>query len=238
MKQPRLGSIIFLVSLLCIPLSVFASNKSKARSHPVRNCVQCGFQGTCRTCKGGGSGLYCDTFNCGACQEGDNCVSTLSATPPPVDSKQPLKLSAKVIRAIGAKHARFAITLAEMNVYGITPGERRIYWTPVKFSPSDVDAFLSKEAHSRFFKQYDTEARRLNALIQKGELSELVYAISIKQTEDGSWSIKMKIDGEAAVAAASIDPAYSTLEIKVVPRLAETTLGQQSSKRKVTWEIQ
>lgn len=236
MKQPRLIGTILFVSLLCMPLWVFANNKPKAQPRPVRFCVQCSFHGSCRSCKGGGGGVYCDTFNCGACEEIDQCISTDRVNQTPSDSKQPLKLSAKVIREISVKHPRFAVTLAEMNVYGITPGERRVYWTPVELSPSDVEAFLNKEAHSRFFKRYDTKVRRLNGLIQKGEISDIVYAISIKQTEEGSWSIKMQVEGETT--AASVDPAYSKLEIKVATQPAQTALGQQSSRKIVTWEIQ
>ncbi|HKQ04859.1 MAG TPA: hypothetical protein VJ464_06990 [Blastocatellia bacterium] len=141
-----------------------------------------------------------------------------------------------MIRNIAEKHARFAATLAEMNVYGITPGTRRVYWTPYPLSSPDIEAFLNKSGHSRFFKHYDAEVRKLNVLIQKGELSDIVYDISIKQTEDGAWSIKLQVEDETA--AASVDPAYSRLEIQVAARPAQAAAAQQPPRTKVTWQIQ
>lgn len=240
MKQRHLVGVILFASLLCLPSLEFAKSKPKTTPRPRPVCVQCSFNGDCRSCTGGGTAVYCETFNCGACSEEGECSGhghggILQATQAVPDSKQPLRLSGKVIREIGAKHPRFAITLAEMNVYGVSPGKRRVYWTPIPLTTSDVAAFLSKEAHSRFFKQYDKDVRKLNRLIQKGELSDIVYAISIKDTEDGYWSIEMKVETE--LAAASVDPGYSTLEIDVrVTPAVQNSLGQPSRK-KVTWRL-
>jgi hypothetical protein len=243
MKPNRLVGIILCASLLWIPLSVFANSKLKARPNPRRFCVQCAFNRVqCRTCTSGNHSIFCDTFNCGACEEVDDCSGgpggILEVKQLPSGNQKSLKLPTKLIRDIGAEHARFAITLAEINEKGgLTPGKRRVYWTPVKLSSSDVEAFLNKGTHTRFFKQYDDEVRRLNALIQKGELSDIVYAISIQQTEEGSWSLNMQV--EDGVTEATGDPVASTLEISVVSvQPAQATVGQHSSRKKFTWKLQ
>src|ERR1051325_3688849 len=140
MRLPHLIKVVLFASLLCLPFSAFANGKPKSRPQPVRSCAACTFYNSCRTCTSGGrGGIYCDTFNCGSCQESGQCMLTDSVHRAPSDTNQSIKLSAKIIRDISTKHARFAITLAEMNVYGFAPGERRIYWTPIKFAPSDVE---------------------------------------------------------------------------------------------------
>lgn len=238
MKQRSVIVAVLFATLLCAPLSIPTTGTPNSRP----DCVKCGFNGSCRSCVGGTRALYCETFNCGACQETGYCSGSgpdevLQARLQGPEREQDIEIPPSVIRDIGAKHPRFAITLAEMALYGISPSDRRVYWTPVTLSSSDVEPFLNKAAHRRFFKQYDREVRRLNSLIQKGAISDIVYAISIKETEN-SWSIKMQIEGDLAVA--SVDPSYSTLEIQIEsPQVAtQATSGQQLSRHKVTWQIQ
>ena len=233
-------------SLLYIPFAVFASNP-KTAPHPRPVCVHCTFNGGCRACSGGGGALYCETFNCAACSEEGECDGgpggILRASPKiaaVAKSEEPLRISARIIRDIGMMHPRFAITLAEMNGYGgVSSGERRIYWTPIKFSSSDVEKFLKKEAHSKYFKQFDREVRRLNGLIQTGELSDIVYRVSTKQTDDGGWSIKMHVES-VLTAASTVDPAFSTLQIQArSSQAAQAAVGDRSrTKTTFEWQIQ
>jgi hypothetical protein len=250
MKERHLVSVILFAGLLCIPVSGFANRKSNAATRLRQSCVRCAFNGGgCRTCMGGGNAVYCETFNCGLCSEDGECdggiggsmlsknQSVQSTTPTTSKDSEPLRISSRVIREIATMHPRFAITLAEMNIYGIFPGERRLYWTPIKLSTSDVEKFLSKEAYSKYFRRYDQEVRKLNRLIQKGELTDIVYRVSTKQTEEGSWTIMMHVEGELA-ATSWVDPAYSTLEIHVSGAQSVQGAMGERSQRKVTWQIQ
>jgi hypothetical protein len=242
MRKRHLASVILLVGLLCIPLTELANTKPKA-TPGLRQvaCVSCGYNnGNCRTCVGGGTATYCTTFNCGLCGEDGECSQNLSSAKPSIQSvtttkeKEPLTISSSVIRDIGLAHPRFAITLAEMNVYGISPGEQRLYWTPKTFSSSDVEMFLNKGAHSKYFRQYDREIRGINRLIQKGELSDIVYRISTKLTEDGSWWIRMQVESDLTSAASVGDPSYSTLVMHV--GTIESVQGALGESR-VTWQL-
>lgn len=233
---------ILFAAVLCISVSVSAKSNPEGTAPFPQECVGCGFKHNCQVCVGGGAAVYCITFNCGACEEDGECApgqlrvhsagtDGSKAVTDGSKSVQDLKLSEKVIRKIGAVHPRFAITLAEMNGYGFYPGKRRVYWTPVELTSSDVEAFLDKHAHSDFFEQYNERARSLNSLIQKGEISRIVYAISVEKT-DASWSIKMQVQGDLAV----VDPFYSTLEIQVKESQAAKALGK-SPQNKERWQI-
>lgn len=231
---PLLGTVLC-AALLCTPLSVLANSKPRTRPHARRECVTCGFQGDCRICVGGGDSAYCQTFNCGACSTGGTCLGLdMWSTQVASDGNQSLRISSKVIRDIGTKHPRFAITLAEMNSYGISTGERRVYWTPIPLTPPDVEAFLNKETHTRFFERYDRKVRRLNRLIQQGELSDIVYAVSVEQPKEGSWSITIRVKGDLAGATAD-ESVYTTLEIEVGDD--QPSLGQGASQKIVKWQL-
>lgn len=234
MRLRYLITVLF-AGLLCVPFSVFAKSKPEALPPLQQACVGCGFKHGCASCVGGGTAVYCETFNCGACEEDGYCVpGTTRASLAVSDSSgklRQIRLSEKVIRQISALHPRFAITLAEMNVYGFSPGKRRVYWTPVELTSSDVEAFLHKGTHASFFDDYDEKARALNRLIQAGELSRIVYAISIENT-DTAWSIKVEVQGDLT----AVDPTFSTLEIQVKTSKATQTLGQ-SSRNKERWQI-
>ncbi len=222
-------STFLLIAVLCSPTTIIAT------SEPTPQCVGCGLEDDCKACVGGDSS-YCRTFNCGACGEGGACHGLiLSASSVSSRDGRRLKLPSDLIMEISAKHPRFAITLAEMNVYGISPGEHRIHWTPVTLASSDIDAFLNKGDHSRFFKRYDAEARRLNRLVKNGELSDIVYAVSVSRTAEDGWLIRMQVRGQMITSLAG-DPAYSVLEIQVEPQA--TTSAPERSRKSITWQIQ
>ena len=249
MKQRYLaGSILF--AGICIALPSFANSKPKTSTRLSEACVQCAFNGGgCRTCIGGGFALYCETFNCGLCGTEGECSGGIQSAKPSIQTvstqsvanirdEEPLRISSDVIRNIGAVHPRFAITLAEMNVYGISPGERRLYWTPKTFSPADVENFINKEANSKYFVKYNREVRRLNRLIQKGELADIVYRVSTKLTEEGSWSIKLQVESGLAAASLVKDPAYTTLEIEASSTQSVQGVSAERPQKKFTWQIQ
>lgn len=228
MEQRYVRAIVVFIVALCLPLTIIA------KSDPKPQCVGCGVQDDCKACVGGDSS-YCRTFNCGACAESGTCDLLLSVSSLAPRNRRPLKLPNELIREISLKHPRFAITLAEMNVYGISPGEHRIFWTPVALASPDVEAFLNKGDHSRFFKRYDNEARRLNRLVKTGELSDIVYAVSVNRTDEDAWLIKMQVRGQT-ITSLSGDSAYSLLEIQVGPQA--TTSAQKQSRKTITWQIQ
>lgn len=246
-KRYWVGGIFLVAGLLCIPASGFANSKIKAAAGaPQSSCVRCAFNPMgCRTCTGGGTGLFCETFNCGLCEEDGECAlgiqsgkgTVQSAAVTDTQDKEPLRISSRVIREIGSVHPRFAITLAEMSGYGISPGEHRLYWTPIKFSSEDVERFLNKETNSKYFRRYNQDVRKLNRLIQKGELSDIVYRVSTKQTEEGSWSIRMQVTSDMA-AASMVDPAYATLQMNVSASPAVQGAVGARSQKKETWQIQ
>lgn len=250
LKRRYLPGVLVVSGLLCLHGFAIANTKPRLTTRP-RVCVQCSFNGGgCRTCMGASSGgFYCETFNCGLCSEDGECGGgpggILSARQASIQSvtdkvvREPLKISSQVIRSIATMHPRFAITLAEMNNYGgVSTGERRIYWTPIKFSSSDVERFLKKEAHTKYFKQYDRTVRRLNGLIQTGELADIVYRVSTQQTEDGTWSIKMHVESDLT-AASTVDPAFSTLQIQAhSSQSVQSTVGDRSrTKTAFEWQI-
>ena len=229
------GAVVGLI--LCRQFTAFGEGDPKPRSLSRPACVQCGFRDDCRSCVSGGNASFCETLNCGACEESGDCAQVFITQEQAIrrEPAEPLTLSSKVIKDIGLTHPRFAATLAEMGVYGITPGTRRVKWTPVPLTPSDVEAFLGKDAHRRFFKQFDKEARRLNRLIQNGELSDIVYAVSINANDDGSWSLQLKLTSDPSTA--TVDPPYSTLDLQVAGPQAALSTSDGQSKRNVTWQI-
>jgi hypothetical protein len=240
MKRYWLCISVLAIALLYAPMTIIAKNDPG----PVARediCISCGVgEDGCKSCVGGGSKTYCRTYNCGACSSEGNChIGVIIESASEKSGIRSLKLSSNLIRDVGSKHPRFAATLAEMNAYGFFPGERQINWAPVRLTPADVEAFLNKGTHASFFKRYNKEARRLNRLIQRGELSDIVYTVSVKNSEDDAWSVEMMVEGQTAIAESG-DPAYSALEIKIKPNKIATQGNMSESKkslRDISWEI-
>jgi hypothetical protein len=129
------------------------------------------------------------------------------------ESRDSITVPLSTIREIGAKHPRFAVTLIHMNEYGITPRESRFYWTPVKLWPEDVERFSDKTNQGAFFTAYDREVRHMNELIQAGQLTKVIYLISVGQQPDGWWSITIRVKDEPP----SVDPPHKALKLDIGP---------------------
>lgn len=240
MNQRCLHLIVLFIVLVSAPITGLAKSDPKPKRQQVA-CVQCAVEDGCKTCVAGGSALRCRTFNCAACETSGTCNSGGGGAVDPgegggfsLDSrdKQSLRLSPVIIRDIGTRHPRFAVTLAEMTSYGISPGERHVYWAPVSLSSADVEPFLNKAAHSLFFERFDEQTRKLNRLIQKGELTDIIYHILVTRSDEGAWLIKMHVEGEVVISSG--DPAYSALEIRIEPVHSSF---QQESRNIITWHI-
>lgn len=235
MRQRYFIPAVLFASLFCLPFSAIAKSEPEAAPSLQEGCTSCGYnkQG-CASCLGGGTATFCVAFSCGACEQEGQCNPLPTRASQAISDsakQQHIRLSEKVIRQIAALHPRFAITLIEMNGFGFSPGKRTVFWTPVELTSSAVDAFLSKGTHGSFFDQYDEKARSLNRLIQAGELSSIVYSVSIENT-DGLWSIKLQVQGDLA----TVDPAFSTLEIQVKAKASQgAQTGQTQNKER--WEI-
>jgi hypothetical protein len=211
-----------------------AKTNPNSRSRKPFDCIKCGMQAGCRTCTAGGTALFCNNPDCSNCFSNTHCwnpnsvqqpsvtgerpssPAPESASTPPEEASAPLKtltLKGSLIKEIGAQHPRFAATLANGNLYGFHPGEYEFYWTPIEISPRDIDAFLNRKKYEAFFRKYNQRARRINEQIQRGEISEIVYKLTVKQVDASRWEIEILVTQPGTVSANEY--AISSLDIKL-----------------------
>lgn len=139
------------------------------------------------------------------------------------------KLAPELILKIGARHPRFAATLANMNLFGLSSGTHIIHWTPVEINTENVSAFLNKDAHQDFFIGLDKKSKQINNSIINDEIKEIIYTVTISGSQKKSTRIiKLKVN-----QGYNKDPEYSFLEISV-------PLNKPGSKEKLKpqWSIQ
>ena len=135
-----------------------------------------------------------------------------------------------IIREIGAKHPRFAATLANLKNVSAKTGFYRVYWTPVEISALDVDAFLNRSENVDFFNKLNDRAHQLNKLIQNGSLKEISYQVSVLSLNAYEQVVTIKvIDSNSS---SKLDPEYSLLAIKL--SYAEKKQGKLLSR--MIWE--
>lgn len=203
-------------------------------NHPRPDCVTCGWQAVCRACVSGGTGLSCITPDCGSCitsgrcgggygwvegakkQSSDSGKQASRRQVPKSKIKETITLETNLIREIAHVHPRFAATLANINAFGGFNSEfYRVHWTPVEISAGDIEAFLNRNASPVFFEQYNQKARELNKLIQKGLVEEIIYDLSIEDSDETSDANTQKIRLSMVNdhTKVKIDPPYSSLEI-------------------------
>lgn len=93
-----------------------------------------------------------------------------------------------VIREVALRNPHFALTLIHLREFDLQ-GEMTIYQTPVKI---DIEKTLSGDADYKVW--YMAEAKRLNRLMQVGELKELIYTVTVSKSQ-----VVIKSDSEQVV---------------------------------------
>ncbi len=244
MRRVYLYSLL-LTSLLVTCLPINAKNHLPELKRRVQNCVKCGWDGDCRSCVGEGFFKNCRTPDCNSCDQSNRC--TAIGTDPILDlvaqdvpenprvkseDRKVLRLTSKVIKEIAKAHPRFGATLANLNMFGLTASDHEIHWTPIKLRSEDINAFLDRKSNQKFFRKYNEEGRRINRLIRKGQLEEIVYKVTIKQENDASWTIDLQVKGNPALSAG--DPVYNSLMIRAV---YDRVSIDSEKPDNVTWEI-
>lgn len=232
------GSILLIAALLTsvwasLTWGVFsvahAGHLPSKTSNPVTQCVQCEVRSGCWACVGGGQADSCPNVNCeectvrGLCEGGINRPSLASAKP----STPVIKLDAETIRDIAKVHPRFAATLAKLSRNGIS-GDYYMYWTPVQLEAEDIEFYLADRKSRILPKKLDRKVRRLNQLIENGELQPIIYRIWV---DDGSPSgpvVRLRV-----VNGGQQDPPYTSLEVKVISDSAFATARQTKAEWKI-----
>jgi hypothetical protein len=187
-------------------------------------CVGCHVVGSCWECNGTGQATSCPGVGCGFCDQKGVCGETIAN----IESVTPLKLSVSTIKEIAVSHPRFAATLAILNRSGVKE-PHQIHWTPVPLYTEDVDAFINHADESgNFFTRFNRQAKRINVLIAQGKASAIVYDVSVES--DGSSITLLKLQ---VVSGSSVDPNYSTLEIKPKQAIA----AKKSTASIAEWTI-
>jgi len=233
-----------LVLLLVVPFGN-AKNRLNTRKVVRPSCITCGWQGNCRSCVGGGNKQYCRTPDCSTCDESGACeggdgggLQPESSQTKQTDrvgtgnSSKTFRLSPKLIKEVGISHPRFGATLANLNMFGFSVGDHTIHWTPVEITSSDMEAFLDRKSHERFFRKYNQRACATNTLIQKSEVEEIVYMVTITRQDANTWTIKLQVQGSPVVTLS--DPGYSTL---LVTAIFDGANLESEKPTKATWKI-
>ena len=239
MKRTILGLSLTLVVSLSLTLSIeissaFGGRESSAsgRSKVAREgCVTCEVRSDCWACVAGGQADLCPNVSCEQCTVRGLCDGELqNAKPQILRGRSKIKLSPDTIRQIANVHPRFAATLAKLNKTGI---EREVYqmkWTPVPLAAEDIEWYLQDEqANSKFFTKRFRKARQINALIQTGEVTPIVYKVWVEEGDEAANSL-VRLQ---SLNGSPIDPSYSSLEV----RLANSDIHQTSKVSKTEWRI-
>jgi len=145
----------------------------------------------------------------------------------------PLKFDPNTIREIAAVHPRFAATLASYNrTGGLTHEVGRQVWTPIELKAEDVEWwFKSSEDAAPFFSSLCQKAQPINKLIRSGEVSPIIYDISVTESADSAT----RVVTVQAASNSAIDPPYSLLEIVLSDGgIGDTSKTGQST---VSWRI-
>ena len=233
-----------------VPTIAQAGDYHSYKFRPSRqNCVQCGWLGLCHACVGGGNKLSCITPDCGSCIGSGTCngrgdIESIKHSNDPDEQtslkdvprnqpQKPFTLDVDLIREIAQAHPRFAATLANINAFGFYAEVYSVHWTPVEISPGDIDAFIDRSSRPGFFEEYNREARRINGLIQKGLVEEIVYDVSVEGSDDDTRVIKLSVRNDPQTI--KVDPPYSSLQITL--RYEAVTEGKATKVARSMWTI-
>jgi len=145
----------------------------------------------------------------------------------------PLKFDPNTIREIAAVHPRFAATLASYNrTGGLTHKVGRQVWTPIELKAEDVEWwFKSSEDAAPFFGSLCQKAQPINKLIRSGEVSPIIYDISVTESADSAT----RVVTVQAASNSAIDPPYSLLEIVVSN--GGVGVASNTGRSTISWRI-
>jgi hypothetical protein len=198
MKRMLVTLAVTLIFVAALSLQIRAN---RSRLEPgvskLGDCVQCGLQGDCRACIGGGDGQTCTTSDCATCTVSGFCGGGYAGFCAPGGSytreSRTFRIDAELIRQIGAQNPRFAATLANQNVFGFHAGVYRVYWTPVEISPDDVEFFLNRKESTAFFDKWNDRARAMNSQIRKGAITEIRYSMTVSDGGPADHAITIEL---------------------------------------------
>lgn len=243
MKVTSRICVVVVILVALISLAVGATKNHSGSARRVRpSCIGCGWVGDCRSCESNGGFQHCRTPDCSTCSESDGCdlelesvegqgqVNVQSAR----GKSRTFRINSAIIKEVGAKHPRFGATLANFNMFGFSAGVHRVHWTPVAISSEDMDRFIDRSAHQSFFKKYNQRASKINRQIQRGEVAEVLYIVTIGQQDSHTWTVKLQVAGNSAPILTTSDPAYSSLELTALFNDMEV---ENLKASKVNWHI-
>lgn len=190
------------------------------------DCVTCEVRSGCWRCVGGGQADNCPAVSCESCTVQGLCDKQIQSLP-----RRTLRVSlrAKTIREIAASHPRFAATLAKLNKDSFGGGSYQVSWTPVPLNPGDIEFYLTANAEdSASYQKHIKKARRINRLIENGELAPIVYRVSIDNSTSDAPVLKVEV-----ITGSEIDPPFSSLEVS----LGFTGPGLTSTLGATKWAI-
>lgn len=198
-------SIVAAAGLSILGLSSWMFGARIPSANPFQ-CVTCEVRSGCWRCVGGGQADNCPSVNCESCTVQGLCDPEIHSL---THKTQRIKLKAELIREIAATHPRFAATLAKLNNDKFVGASYRVSWTPVPLDPGDIEFYLSADPEKNAsYQKLLKRARRINQLIEKGQVAPIVYDVSIENLNSDAPLLRVRV-----VKGSEIDPMYTELEV-------------------------
>lgn len=239
-----------LFALLFVPLAMGGGPKSKgngnnrgAKSFHALGCLQCSIIRLCWYCvsnAGSSGGTTCQAA-CDFCNLGPVCVdkgpggfgcSPGFSLPEETPSVRTLRLSDDTVRGIAASHPRFGLALAILNKTGFNGGST-LHLTPIDVTEKHIEAYLNpKSASVGFLRKRDKQAQRVNGLIEQGVVAPVVYRIVVENADSTNPVLSLRV-----ISSASVDPSYSSLEVKFFFLSEATAATKAENPVKTEWRL-
>lgn len=238
--------VTFVMFALSSVIAGSPTSKTKNRSatkavRAVPYCVRCGWSSIsseCRACVSGGDSDEC-LADCVTCTVGGG---RCGGDGPPIGDPpggigfsrftQPIKIDNSTIREIAQAHPRFAATLALQNKNQLAIPVTT-HWTPVELTARDVEAFLTDSPEALIaLNKINKRAKKINRRLRKGELTEIVYTLSVEAPDQITRVLKLQVN-----QASPVEGAYSTLTIRMWYSGMESLTQKAQKPVRTEWEI-